>query len=187
MRTIISVIIGVALLVGTFFLGRCTATLNEGIKSDTTQIKKIDTIAHSGPDPVRTDTVGHVTIPTRTEVKYVYLSSPTVVKYDTVEVVRYVTRSDARSDSMSFPIVQQTYKDSTFYAVVEGVEVYGRKPILKYHETYNTTITNTITNTDYKNHRFGVGIHAGLGVVITDPVRVAPYIGAGISYNFITF
>jgi len=38
-----------------------------------------------------------------------------------------------------------------------------------------------------KVKKFGIGLHAGYGINIKDEVSAQPYIGVGVSYNFISF
>ena len=77
------------------------------------------------------------------------------------------------------PIEEKMYQDSNYRAVIEGYN-----PILKEIEVYNSIITNTVTNTVYKNRQFGVGIHAGIGYAGSG---FTPYIGVGVNCNLIGF
>ena len=72
-----------------------------------------------------------------------------------------------------------TYKDSTYTAVVGGIE-----PYLKSIEIYPKTIyVNNNTTTTIKVHsRFGLGVQAGYGYGRNG---LQPYIGVGVQYNFI--
>ena len=72
-----------------------------------------------------------------------------------------------------------TYKDSTYTAVVGGIE-----PYLKSIEIYPKTIyvnNNTTTTIKVRNH-FGLGVQAGYGYGRNG---LQPYVGIGVQYNLI--
>ena len=71
-----------------------------------------------------------------------------------------------------------TYKDSTYTAVVGGIE-----PYLKSIEIYPKTIyvnNNTATTIKVRS-RFGLGVQAGYGYGRNG---LQPYVGVGVQYNF---
>ena len=72
-----------------------------------------------------------------------------------------------------------TYKDSTYTAVVGGIE-----PYLKSIEIYPKTIyvNNNTTTTIKVRSRFGLGLQAGYGLGRNG---LQPYVGVGVRYNFI--
>ena len=72
-----------------------------------------------------------------------------------------------------------TYKDSTYTAVVGGIE-----PYLKSIEIYPKTIyvNNSTTTTIKVRSRFGLGVQAGYGYGRNG---LQPYVGVGVQYNFI--
>lgn len=71
------------------------------------------------------------------------------------------------------------YKDSTYMAVVGGIE-----PYLKSIEIYPKTIyvNNNTTTTIKVRSRFGLGLQAGYGLGRNG---LQPYIGVGVQYNLI--
>ena len=71
------------------------------------------------------------------------------------------------------------YKDSTYMAVVGGIE-----PYLKSIEIYPKTIyvNNNTTTTIKVRSRFGLGVQAGYGLSRNG---LQPYIGVGVQYNLI--
>lgn len=119
----------------------------------------------------------------------------TVVRVDTVKVdtpvpVHHYIRStdtvtichelrDTVKELVFLPREYMVYKDSTYKAVVSGVQ-----PRLDSIEIYNRTYTNTITKTikvpDRK--RWGFGIQAGAGY---DGKRVRPFVGLGVQYDLV--
>ena len=70
------------------------------------------------------------------------------------------------------------YKDSTYIAVVGGIE-----PYLKSIEIYPKTIyvNNNTTTTIKVRSRFGLGVQAGYGYGRNG---LQPYVGVGVQYNF---
>ena len=70
------------------------------------------------------------------------------------------------------------YKDSTYTAVVGGIE-----PYLKSIEIYPKTIyvNNNTTTTIKVRSRFGLGVQAGYGYGRNG---LQPYVGVGVQYNF---
>ena len=72
-----------------------------------------------------------------------------------------------------------TYKDSTYTAVVGGIE-----PYLKSIEIYPKTISvnNNTTTTIKVRSRFGLGVQAGYGYGRNG---LQPYVGVGVQYNLI--
>ena len=71
------------------------------------------------------------------------------------------------------------YKDSTYTAVVGGIE-----PYLKSIEIYPKTIyvNNNTTTTIKVRSRFGLGVQAGYGYSRNG---LQPYVGVGVQYNLI--
>ena len=71
------------------------------------------------------------------------------------------------------------YKDSTYMAVVGGIE-----PYLKSIEIYPKTIyvNNNTTTTIKVRSRFGLGLQAGYGLSRNG---LQPYVGIGVQYNLI--
>ena len=72
-----------------------------------------------------------------------------------------------------------TYKDSTYTAVVGGIE-----PYLKSIEIHPKTIyvNNNTTTTIKVRSRFGLGVQAGYGYGRNG---LQPYVGVGVQYNLI--
>lgn len=72
-----------------------------------------------------------------------------------------------------------TYKDSTYMAVVGGIE-----PYLKSIEIYPKTIyvNNNTTTTIKVRSRFGLGVQAGYGLSRNG---LQPYVGVGVQYDLI--
>lgn len=97
------------------------------------------------------------------------LPADTIIAHDTTEKLVFLPRE------------YMVYKDSTYRAVVSGVQ-----PRLDSLEIYRPTITNTITKTvvQKKKTRWGIGPQVGLGYNGKD---VLPYVGVGVQYNLISW
>lgn len=93
----------------------------------------------------------------------------TIIAHDTTEKLVFLPRE------------YMVYKDSTYRAVVSGVQ-----PRLDSLEIYRPTITNTITKTvvQKRKTRWGLGLQAGYGYNGKD---FKPYIGVGVQYNVIAW
>lgn len=125
--------------------------------ADTVTIVKIDTVKVDTPVPV------HHYIKER-DTAFIVLTD---VKVDTVKELVFLPRE------------YMVYKDSTYRAVVSGVQ-----PRLDSIEVYqrNTvqTVTKTIRVPDRK--RWGLGVQAGYGY---DGKRLTPYVGIGVQYDIL--
>jgi hypothetical protein len=91
------------------------------------------------------------------------------------------TIHDTTEKLVFLPREYMVYKDSTYRAVVSGVQ-----PRLDSLEIYRPTITQTITKTvvQKKKTRWGIGLQAGYGF---DGKKLRPYVGAGVQYNLISW
>ena len=125
--------------------------------ADTVTIVKTDTVKVDSPVPV------HHYIKER-DTAFIVLTD---VKVDTVKELVFL------------PMEYMVYKDSTYRAVVSGVQ-----PRLDSIEVYqrNTvqTVTKTIRVPDRK--RWGLGVQAGYGY---DGKRLTPYVGIGVQYDIL--
>ena len=101
--------------------------------------------------------------------RYKTISVP-VTYIDTLQVIR-------DSISVSLPISQKHYADSTSY----DVWISGYEPCLDSIKVYNKVEQITIKE---KQKKWSIGIQGGIGVT---PKSVQPYVGIGISYNLFSF
>ena len=146
-RTIISIVVALALIGGGYFFGYRNG---KGDRPEPSIV--IDTV-------VRVDTFA---IYYPVEVERIVRDTIAVQVSDTVTV--YLPREEV------------TYRDSTYYAVVSGVQ-----PSLDYLEVYPKTETITIHETIVeKAPRWSLGIQGGVGIT---PAGFQPYLGVGISYR----
>lgn len=160
----------VGLMCVPFFIGlllgwnaRGTADGGGVVYSDTLTV--IDTIAYRYPVPKDSAVVRYETV------RLMVADTARVTITDTVRV--------ADSVEVVVPITQRVYGDSTYRAYVSGYRP-SLDSIFFYTSTkYVTTVVKE------KPKRWGIGLQAGYGYA---PGRgMSPYIGIGVSYNFITF
>lgn len=127
--------------------------------ADTITIVKIDTLLIAEPQ---------VVYKYIKEKEYVTITDSLLI-YDTVMKI------------IELPREYLVYKDSTYRAVVSGVQ-----PRLDTMEVYPKTITNTVTKyvTKIKKTKWGLGVQAGYGY---NGSKWSPYLGAGVQYNLVSW
>lgn len=154
-----NVVIALALISVAFLLGR------RSVKPEIVKIHRKDTVVVR--DTVR-ETVLVPKVRYLTRVDTVLLKVPG----DTVEVPVLV------------PISRNVYEGEDYRAVVSGFRA-SLDTLDIFRKTQ--TVTNTVVQrveVPGKPKRWGIGVSAGYALT---PQGVKPYIGAGISYSFITF
>jgi hypothetical protein len=154
-----NVVIALALIAAAFLLGR------RSVKPEIVKIHRTDTVVVR--DTVR-ETVLVPKVRYLTRVDTVLLKVPG----DTVEVPVLV------------PISRNVYEGEDYRAVVSGFRA-SLDTLDIFRKTQ--TVTNTVVQrveVPGKPKRWGIGVSAGYALT---PQGVKPYIGAGISYSFITF
>lgn len=110
---------------------------------------------------------------------------PTYIRTtDTIRLKIPVTEVLRDTVYVSLPREEKTYRDTNYTAIISGYE-----PRLDYMEVYPKTITITETVTERTKRRpWGIGVNVGYGATLHDrQVMLSPYIGIGVSYNFLTF
>ena len=132
----------------------CHRTINKEVITITDTLVLTDTIIKFQPKPYKVTIIDTIYLPQRPQ-------QPQQPQIDTL-------------------IRQEiTYKDSTYTAVVGGIE-----PYLKSIEIYPKTIyvNNNTTTTIKVRSRFGLGVQAGYGLSRNG---LQPYVGVGVQYNFL--
>ena len=131
----------------------CHRTTDKEVITITDTLVLTDTIIKFQPKPYKVTIIDTIYLPQQPQ-------QPQQPQYDT--------------------LIQQeiTYKDSTYTAVVGGIE-----PYLKSIEIYPKTIyvNNNTTTTIKVRSRFGLGVQAGYGYGRNG---LQPYVGVGVQYNF---
>lgn len=159
MKNVVIAVIALALISVAFLLGR------RSVKPEIVEIHTTDTVVVR--DTVR-ETVLVPKVRYLTRVDTVLLKVPG----DTVEVPVLV------------PISRKVYEGEDYRAVVSGFRA-SLDTLDIFRKTQ--TVTNTVVQrveVPGKPKRWGIGVSAGYALT---PQGVKPYIGAGISYSFITF
>lgn len=129
--------------------------------ADTVTVIRHDTIKVDSPVPV-----------------YKYVKEK---EYIAIHDTTLVTETDTVVNLIELPREYLVYKDTSYRAVVSGVQ-----PRLDSIEIYRPTITNTVTKyvEVKKKTRWGLGVHAGYGYNGKD---WKPYVGAGVQYNILSW
>ena len=132
----------------------CHRTIDKEVITITDTLVLTDTIVKMQPKPYKVTIIDTIYLPQKPQ-------QPQKPQYDTLirqEVI---------------------YKDSTYMAVVGGIE-----PYLKSIEIYPKTIyvNNNTTTTIKVRSRFGLGVQAGYGYGRNG---LQPYVGVGVQYNLI--
>lgn len=141
----------------TILAGRCVRTTPTSAAplADTVVVTRTDTLLIHRPTPVSTSTSG-----TEREITARLSNLPD----------SFVT--------VSAPVERHVYADSSYRAVVSGIQA-----SLDTIEIYRRELTTTITRSP-KEHRWVVGPSVGVG---WNGKSVTPYVGITLTYRFISF
>lgn len=158
-----------ALMFLSFTAGRITAPLSE-VERVTDTVTKVVTRYKDFPDPVKTAKAGFVRIPAYRFISDTVTQERNLIVHDTTAI--YITRE------------QKYYEeaDGALRLWISGVD--PRLDRYEWDQT-TTTITETIRP---KPKRWSLSITAGYGVAVAGKqIQLAPFIGAGISYNIFSW
>lgn len=154
MKTFLLIVIIFFALIASFLAGRQSAGENASVRIVVVRDTVTDTIRSIRPVPIKT----------------------VIARHDTLLLPVVETRTD--SVLVSLPVERKTYSDSTYTAVVSGIN-----PCLDSIEVYRQRVYETKTITHYtKPSRISIGLQGGYGYGRNG---FSPYIGIGISYNLI--
>ena len=159
MKNVVIAVIALALIAVAFLLGR------RSVKPEIVEIHRTDTMWMR--DTVRET----VLVP---EVRYL----------TRVDTVLLLVPGDTVKVPVLVPISRNVYEGEDYRAVVSGFRA-SLDTLDIFRKTQ--TVTNTVVQrveVPGKPKRWGIGVSAGYALT---PQGVKPYIGAGISYSFITF
>lgn len=154
-----NVVIALALIAVAFLLGR------RSVKPEIVEIHRKDTV-------VVRDTVRETVL------------VPKVRYLTRVDTVLLLVPGDTVKVPVLVPISRKVYEGEDYRAVVSGFRA-SLDTLDIFRKTQ--TVTNTVVQrveVPGKPKRWGIGVSAGYALT---PQGVKPYIGAGISYSFITF
>lgn len=154
----IAVLLAALLLLSGYLLGRKVNRAPEPaviVRTDTLRLR--DTVLIDRPVPVEVRVVDTMLVAV----------TDTVAVNDTVY--------------LSLPRETRVYGDSTYRAQVSGY-----RPMLDWIEVYPQTEVVTRNISVDSRKRWGVGLQAGYGAYMSGgQVRLAPYVGVGISYDIL--
>lgn len=158
LQILVAAVLAALFALSGYFLGRrATSPAEVKVETVTDTLRITDTLLVEKPVPVEVRVVDTMLVAV----------TDTVTVNDTVY--------------LSLPRETKMYGDSTYTAQVSGY-----RPALDWIEVYPQTVlvTEKVTNKDVK--RWGIGLQAGFGVYAAEgQIRLAPYLGAGISYDIL--
>lgn len=163
----------IGLLIGSFIAGLITTRCSEPVTISTLPPVRdtiYDTIRYSVPVPK--DSVVLRFIDSKLPVSDVIKDSTMVTSGDSIPV--------------QVPIVQREYKTEDYDAWVSGPINPQLDSINIFRKTHYETIYQTVS-VPQKTKRWGLGVQVGMGITPTKPTKVEPYIGIGVSYNFLSW
>lgn len=169
---LVGLVVG-ALLGFCFGSKRCPSPC-EVISEQTDSTTVADTSLFVAPEPLekeKTDTV-YIKIP------YPVADGDKEEQKDSVSSPPVKDSTATKPDSLVVPLERErkVYQDSTYKAVVSGIE-----PSLDYIETYGHTVFVTTTKVVRESEsRWALSLNGGYGV---SPSGLTPYLGIGVSYR----
>lgn len=102
-----------------------------------------------------------------------------VLVRDTIKIA--IVDTLVKMDTLYLPREQKVYGDSTYRAVVSGIQ-----PRLDSIQVFNKTIVQTKIATQKEWRKFDYGVQVGVGTLF--PIKGEPtmgaYVGFGVSYHF---
>lgn len=135
--------------------------------------RELDRYKNAPADTVEVVRFDTITI-TEPKIEYRYIS-----KTEYVPIVKDSLITDTIKELVYLPREYMVYKDTSYRAVVSGVE-----PRLDSIEIYQKNTTQTVTKyvqvPDKKRWGLGIGVGAGF-----NGKEIQPYVGIGVQYNII--
>lgn len=118
----------------------------------------------------------------------------TIVQYEPILEERVVLKK------VLVPVTDTLRIHDTLYVYLEREQVVWQDSLSKvyasgimpqvdsvHHFIRERIVTRELTKVVKKPCRWGVGVHAGYGIMIGDEFLTAPYVGIGVSYNIISW
>lgn len=110
----------------------------------------------------------------------IIVPKPVKIESKVVDTIKIPVRDTlVVRDTLLLPREQVEYRDSLYRAVVSGFA-----PRLDCIEVYPTTKYVTITQTERRDTKFGIGFQVGVGA---GAKGFSPYVGIGVQYNLWSF
>jgi len=163
----------VGILIGAFGYGLVHAPGEPSVKIERDTVTLTDTVPVHAPVPADSALV-------RWMVVRIPVDNPLPSPSDDTENLAVV------ADTVEVPlaVTQKHYQGEDYQAWVSGYRP-SLDSIEVYHKTKTITETITVTQKERTKH-WGLGIHGGYGFDFATR-KAAPFVGVGLSYNFITF
>lgn len=139
--------------------------------ADTVFIDRIDTLLYDNPQLIEQYESEREKVAIEVRRLKKQLAAALNTPADTLEI------HDTTTQLVFLPREYMVYKDSTYRAVVSGVQPRLDSLEIYQHNTVQT-ITKTVKVPDKKRWGFGVNVGAGY-----NGKEIAPYIGVGVQYN----
>jgi len=124
----------------------------------------------------------------------------TLVIRDTITQYEPIYKEIHKVEKVLVPVVDTLRLTDTLYVYLEREQVVWQDSLSRVyasgilpqidsvkHYISERIVTKEVTIHVKKPCRWGVGVHAGYGVLLGDQVRTAPYIGVGVSYNILSW
>lgn len=124
----------------------------------------------------------------------------TLVVFDTITQYKPIIEERVVLQKVSVPVVDTLWLHDTMYVYLQKEQVVWQDSLSKVyasgimpqvdsvqHYISERIVTRELTKVVKKPCRWGVGVHAGYGIMIGDEFRTAPYVGIGVSYNIISW
>ena len=124
----------------------------------------------------------------------------TLVVFDTITQYKPIIEERVVLKKVLVPVTDTLRIHDTLYVYLEREQVVWQDSLSKvyasgimpqvdsvHHYISERIVTRELTNVVKKPCRWGVGVHAGYGIMIGDEFLTAPYVGIGVSYNIISW
>lgn len=124
----------------------------------------------------------------------------TLVIFDTITQYKPIIEERVVLQKVSVPVVDTLWLHDTMYVYLQKEQVVWQDSLSRvyasgimpqvdsvHHYISERIVTRELTKVVKKPCRWGVGVHAGYGIMIGDEFLTAPYVGIGVSYNIISW
>lgn len=124
----------------------------------------------------------------------------TLVVFDTITQYKPIIEERVVLQKVSVPVVDTLWLHDTMYVYLQKEQVVWQDSLSRvyasgimpqvdsvHHFIRERIVTRELTKVVKKPCRWGVGVHAGYGIMIGDEFLTAPYVGIGVSYNIISW
>ena len=127
-------------------------------------------------------------------------SVDTMYVYDTITQYEPIVTERIKLQEVLVPVTDTLWQHDTLYVILEKEQVVWQDSLSRVyasgilpqidsvqHFITERVITRELTKVVKKPCRWGIGFHVGYGIQLGEQVKTAPYIGAGVSYNILSW